>query len=106
MSNKDDLSLSGYFSLQHQIDDLTKQLATSEKRVKSLIKQKSKYKRLWENLRGKQTVRQSRCERARQLIAKREAGDKSIRLVDIARDNFLSYSTVKALARDYRKNAL
>ena len=100
----DDLSLTSYFSKQQEIDSLKKQVAELEKRVKLEIKAKSKYKRLWENLRGKQTVRESRCEKARKVIAKRHSGEIKITLKEIAETHFLGYSTVKALARDYRKS--
>ena len=95
-------SLTDYFSKQDEIVELKAKIVELEKRVKLEIVElekrvrrelqaKSKYKRLWENLRGKQTVRESRCEKARKVIAKRHSGEIEITLKEIAETHFLGY---------------
>ena len=88
-----------YFALQDEVKVL-------KSKLENAIKQKSKYKRMWEKLNKEVPKHVSRCEKARVMIAKRENGTLDITLVDIARVNFLSYSTVKALARDMRKKGV
>lgn len=88
--------------LRSEIAELQRVNELLKKRIKTEIKMKSKYKRLWQKCSAKQTKRETRCDMALKLIAKREDGEK-IKLTDIAKDCFLSYSTVKALAYRYRK---
>ena len=95
-------------ALKVEIEALKKSAAIEvlalKKRIRSEIVAKSKYKIKWENLSNKQPIRKSRCEKAREVIAKRHSGEIKITLVEIAETYFLGYSTVKALARDYRKS--
>lgn len=85
-----------YFALQDEVKEL-------KIKLERCIRQKSRYKRLWEGLNKKEPKHVSRCEKARKMIATRHSGQSKITLVEIAKVNFLSYSTVKALARDMRK---
>lgn len=107
--------LSNYFSLQQRVAELERRLeyeiilrekdnVRCQRRVRREVVAKSKYKRKYEELRDKYVKKPvSRCEKARALIAKRESGELDITLVAIADKCFLGYSTVKALARGYRK---
>ena len=94
--------LAHYFSQQHRIAELEAEVERLNKRVQLEIKAKSKYKRLAEKYKPPKAP--SRCERARKLVARREAGELDIKLTEIAAQCYLGYSTVKALARDYRKS--
>lgn len=109
--------LKRYFDLQDRIKELTEevemrvqikllneQIVKLEKTVVLARKNASKYKRANDVLRKKYDVKRvSRCDKARELIRKRESGETDITLKAIAEQCFLGYSTVKALARDLRK---
>lgn len=84
--------LSEYLTQKQQIAQLKKSLETQ-------IKLKSKYKRMYEKLKEQVTGKKpkSRCATAIDMVAR---GD---RLIDISKETGLAYSTVKGLARDYRK---
>lgn len=81
-----------YMTLKQKIEHL-------EKSVKNQIKLKSKYKRMYEKLKEQVTGKKpkSRCAIAIDMIASGEM------LTETARRTGLAYSTVKGLARDYRK---
>ena len=81
-----------YMTLKQQIEHLKKSLEAQ-------IKLKSKYKRKYEKLKEQVTGKKpkSRCAIAIDMIA---AGEM---LTETARKAGLAYSTVKGLARDYRK---
>ena len=78
---------------------LKQRIAELEKSLLTQVKLKSKYKRQYEKLKEQITGRKpkSRCGIAIDMIAKGE------RLTVIASSTGLAYSTVKGLARDYRK---
>lgn len=86
----DDLHV--YMSLKQRIVELEKSLQTQ-------MKLKSKYKRKYEKLKEEITGRKpkSRCAIAIDMIT---AGEM---LTETAKRTGLAYSTVKGLARDYRK---
>ena len=109
--------LKRYFELQDRIKELEEvvplleqnkllksQIVKLEKDLINARKLTSKHKRANDQLRDRYDVKRvSRCDKARELIAQRESGDSDITLKLIAEKCFLGYSTVKALARDYRK---
>lgn len=77
------------------------QVPELKKRIRLETQAKSKYKRIAEK--HKPPTEPSRCDIALELIARREAGTLAIKLTEIAEQCLLGYSTVKTLARDYRK---
>lgn len=109
--------LSRYFELQdrikeleevvpllEQIKSLKSQVSKLQKDLTNQRKLTSKHKRANDQLRERYDVKRvSRCDKARELIVQRESGESDMSLKSIAEKCFLGYSTVKALARDYRK---
>lgn len=90
--------------LLEQIKSLKSQVGTLQKDLVNARKLTSKHKRANDQLRKRYDVKSvSRCDNARELIAQRESGESDITLKLIAEKCFLGYSTVKSLARDYRK---
>ena len=97
--------LSEYLAKQARLEELERLVVKQAKEIQTCRKLISKHKGNNKKLREKYglPVAPSRCERARKLIARREAGEE-IKLTEIAAQCYLGYSTVKALARDYRKS--
>lgn len=90
--------------LREQIKLLEKEVSDLTRKLKNQIKLTSKHRTENRKLRDKYGIKKpSRCDNARELIAKRESGELDITLKEIGKQVFLSYSTVKGLARDYRK---
>ena len=90
--------------LLEQIKSLKSQIVKLEKDLINARKLTSKHKRANDQLRERYDVKRvSRCDNARELIAQRESGESDMSLKSIAEKCFLGYSTVKSLARDYRK---
>lgn len=85
--------LSDYLNLKRRILEL-------EESLRAQIKLKSKYKCKYEKLREQITGKKpkSRCKIAIDMIASGEM------LTNVAKKTGLSYSTVKSLARDYRRS--
>lgn len=90
--------------LREQIKLLEKEVSNLNRKLKNQIKLTSKHRTENRKLRDKYGIKKlSRCDKARELIAKRESGELDITLKEIGEQVFLSYSTVKGIARDYRK---
>ena len=109
-------TLSEYLELQRRVDELRdevclreqiKELQSEVKKLKrelvTVRKRASKHLRANHDLRKKYGVKtETRCDKARTMIAQRESGQLDITLKAIADGCFISYSTVKSLARDMR----
>lgn len=97
-----------YFQLKKKTSDfveLEKQFKKLQRKNTSQIKLTSKYRLENSRLREKYGVKlPSRCERVRETLIKREQGLDKRPLKLIAAEFFLSYETIKSLARDLRKN--
>lgn len=90
--------------LRQQIKTLKEEKEQLQKKLVTARKAASKHQRANHALRKKYGLKtETRTDRARQLIAKRESGELTISLKEIADTCFLGYSTVKSLARDMRK---
>ncbi len=98
--------LAAWLAKEARLAELEKLVVKQAKEIRTCRKLISKHKITNKKLREKHglPVAPSRCERARKLIARREAGELDIKLTEIAAQCYLGYSTVKALARDYRKS--
>ena len=96
--------LRGEVELLEQIKLLEKEVSDLTRKLKNQIKLTSKHRTENRKLRDKYAIKKpSRCDKARELIAKRGSGELDITLKEIGEQVYLSYSTVKGLARDYRK---
>lgn len=96
--------LAEYLAKQARLEELERLVIKQAKEIRTCRKLINKHKANNKKLREKYglPVAPSRCERARKLIARREAGELDIKLTEIAAQCYLGYSTVKALARDWR----
>lgn len=95
----DDLSLDKYLSQERRIKELETKLRTATQRA-------SKYKKLYQDLGGKVNKRQSRTDKALQLISMIKTGVITMKYKEVARRCKLSHQHVLDLSSQYNKEQL
>jgi hypothetical protein len=101
-SANDDLG--AYFSQQDEINALKKENEHLKKRVEAEIKLKSKWKCKYDKIKPeRKSIRTKKNQRALDLIASRENGDRTYSLAEIGRMLDIRYGTLKNMAYLYRQ---
>ena len=96
--------LNNYFAQQDRIAALEAEVAELKKRVELEIKNKSKWKSRYENVKpAAKSRRLEKNQRALHMIAQREAREISTTLADIGRQCGVKYGTLKHMAYEYRQ---
>ena len=94
-----------YFVKDDEIKALKKENEELKKRLHREIKAKSKWKGKFEKVRpARKSIRTKKNQKAIDLIAARENGDKTYSLADIGRLLDIRYSTLKNMAYMYRQS--